>query len=270
MSYYLLTYLVGLIALQVSLNACVIAFTSPSSALRLMCLPLIMICVQQVLPICLEATGRVLWAALFGAHSISFLFQYLDTALLTKWSPDVAGPTADHTMGSIGNNRGRNNLQRLPTGKIAMWDRLRFGYYAAVSTRNVGCPFEVSGVPHFSSDSPSYVPSRGTFLRDKAISLLSCYLVLDFLTFASQPDQNPVLYSPARVPWATADNRSVERLIVRSASTFGFWLSLYCIIQAYMGFVAFLSVALGLSEVKSWPPGFGPISEAYTVRRFWG
>ena len=37
-----------------------------------------------------------------------------------------------------------------------------------------------------------------------------------------------------------------------------------------MGAMAFLSVALGISEVKSWRPGFGPISEAYTVRRFGG
>lgn len=267
---YLLTYLIGVIALQVSLNALIIAFTSPSSLLRLMSLPLVVLCVHQVLPICLEATGRVIWAALLGAHSITFLFQYLDTALLTKWSAEVGGPTADQNKETIQSNKGRNDRQSLPTRKIAMWDRLRFGYYAAVSTRNVGYPFEVSGVPHFSSNNPTYVPSRRTFLREKASLLLSCYLVLDLLTLASQPDQNPVLYRPSNISWSNAGNRSVERLVIRSASTFGFWLSLYCIIQAYMGSMAFLSVALGFSEVNSWRPGFGPISEAYSVRRFWG
>lgn len=42
----------------------------------------------------LAATGRVIWVALLGAYSISFLFQHLDTALLTKWRAEVDGLTA--------------------------------------------------------------------------------------------------------------------------------------------------------------------------------
>ena len=221
----LLTYLIGVIALQVPLNTLIIAFTSPSSPLRLVVLPLIVLCVHQVLPICLEARGRVIWAAILGAHSINFLFQYLETALLTKWSAEVAGPTTDQPKETLQGTKGRTNLPRLAARKIATWDRLRFGYAAAVSTRNVGYPFEVSGVPHFSSKSPSYVPSRRTFLRGKASLLLSCYLILDLLTFASQPDQNTVLYRPSQISWMNADNRSVEQLIFRSASSFGFWVS---------------------------------------------
>ena len=212
----------------------------------------------------------MIWAALLDAHSISFLFQYLDTALLTKCSAEADGPITGHIKETVQNDKEKSDHQSPATRKIATWDRLRFGYHAAVSTRNVDYPFEVSGVPHFSSNDPSYVPSRRTFLREKALLLLSCYLVLDLHAYASQPDQNSVLYHASNISWVNADNRSVEQLLIRSASTFGFWVSLYCIIQAYMGSLAFLSVAIGCSEVKSWRPGFGPISEAYTVRRFWG
>lgn len=256
----LLQYLMTLIVLQISLNAFIVAFTPPSSSIRLAVLPLIVICVYQVLPKCMEATGKVIWAALLGAHSISFLFQYIDTALLSKWSAEVGGPAAGRAIETV-------HDQRVP---MATWDGLRFGYRAAVSTRNLGTPFEVSGIPQFSSKDPSYVPSKAAFLRQKAVHLLSCYLVLDILTFASQPDQNQVLYNKSRISIANPNNRSVEQLTIRSASTLGFWVSLFCIIQAYMGSMAFLSVALGFSQVESWRPGFGPISEAYTVRRFWG
>lgn len=256
----LLQFLIALIFLQVFLNAFVIAFTLPSSSLRLAILPIIVICVYQVLPICLEATGRMIWAALLGAHSISFLFQYLDTALLSKWSTETCGPTA----------RRKQRFVQDQNVQMTIWARLRFGYHAAVSTRNIGTPFEVPGIPHFSTKDPNYVPSKATFLREKAMLLLSCYLILDIMTLASQPDQNPVLYNTSRVSWMNSSNLSMEQLITRSASVLGFWISLYCIIQAYMGSVAFLSVALGFSQVESWPPGFGPISEAYTVRRFWG
>jgi len=155
----------SLIVLQISLNAFVVALTSPSSLFRLAFLPVIIICVQQTLPNCLEATGRVLWAALMGAHSISFLFQYIDTALLSKWTVEAAGPTKSRdgrrTQGYIpGSDEPNSSVYENTT-----WGRLRLGYYAAVSTRNVGSSFEVSGVPHFSTKDPSYIPSRGIFIR---------------------------------------------------------------------------------------------------------
>ena len=246
------------ISLQVSINALVVAFTSPSTLPRFLALPLIIACVYYLIPKCLPATGRVIWAALLGAHSLSFLLQYIDTALLTKWSVET---------------NGRSNppaTRRKPTGKVTLWNRIRFGYHAAVLTRNVGTLFEIKGIPPFSQKNPSYVPSKGKFLAQKTILLLSCYLTLDFLTFASQPEQNPVLFQQIRISWRDPQNLLFEQLIVRSTTTLGFWISLYCIIQAYMGILAFVGVALGLSDVKSWPPGFGPVSEAYTVRRFWG
>ncbi len=261
----LLAYLLLLIFLQVSINAFIVALTRSSSPTRLAALPLVVACVYTVLPICLPATGRVIWAALLGAHSLSFLFQYIDTALLSKWSAETNGPSVQ-AMDSSASNGIRNKTTQNQT----LWHRIRFGYYAAVSTRNVGTPFEMKGVPRFSQDNPSYVPSKSRFLGKKALLLLSCYLILDLLTFASQLDQNPILYHDVRISWKNPENLSTEQLIVRSTSTLGFWISLYCIIQAYMGTVAFVSVALGLSEVKSWPPGFGPVSEAYTIRRFWG
>ena len=231
-----------------------------------MVLPLIVFCMYKILPICLEATGRVIWAALLGAHSVSFLFQYIDTALVSQWSASVGGPAEDASQHS----ESKSDRATAVTQVIGAWEQLRFGFYAAVSTRNVGTPYEVEGVPPFSSDNPDYVPSKGRFLFRKAIRLLICYMALDLGNVTSQPEQNHIVFHRSRVPLANPDNWSLDNLLVRLFSVLGFWASLYCVIELYMGLIAFVIVALDINKVKLWPPAFGPITEAYTVRRFWG
>ena len=262
----LFLFLIIVIFLQVSINALLVGFTAPSSPIRLLALPVIGLCVYRAVPICLPAIGRVLWASLIGGHSLSFFLQYIDTALLSRWSVETNGPIGS----SKTSLQFKQNHPRQASKKMRKWDRMRFGYFAAVTTRNVGTAFEIKGIPPFSQRDPNYVPSKGRFLSQSVMRLVSCYLTLDLLTFASQPDQNPILYQHDRIPWKNPANLSVEHLIVRSASTLGFWVGLYCVIQAYMGAIAFVLVALDLNEVRHWPPGFGPVSEAYTLRRFWG
>ena len=261
-----LTILFFIIFLQVSINALVVGFTPPSSLPRLLALPPVVACVFYIIPICLPATRRAIWAALLGAHSLSFLLQYIDTPLLSKWSVETNGPSI-----LLGSTQRSTGASQVVTPKApSPWNRVCFGYHAAVSTRNVGTTFEVKGIPSFSYEDPYYMPSKRKFLSQKIILLLSCYLILDLLTFASQPEQNPILYQESRISWRHFENLSIEQLIIRSTSTLGFWVSLYCVIQFYMGTVAFACVALNLNDVKSWPPGFGAVGEAYNLRQFWG
>ena len=98
--------------------------------------------------------------------------------------------------------------------------------------------------------------------------LLTRYLTLDLGNIVSQPERNHMAFHASRVSLTNRDNWSPGNLLVRSSSMLGFWISLYCVIQLYIGLIAFVTVALGLDKVKSWPPAFGPITEAYTVRRF--
>ena len=99
---------------------------------------------------------------------------------------------------------------------------MRFGLYSAVSTRNVGRPFELSGVPRFSNQDPSYVRSKNVSLGQKAASLITSYLVLDVLTFASQPEQNEALYNPTRILWTNPSNIGFKKFTVRLMTVLGF------------------------------------------------
>ena len=264
MAFLLVTILIT-IFFEVFFNAVVIGFTSPSAYIRLAGLPIILTCVAYVLPRSLEASGKVIWAALLGAHSISFLFQYVETALVSKWSFNQKGPTKSS---SIRRQLSTKDLN-VQVQNAGSRDRIRYGFFAATTSRNVGTPYEVKGIPRFSDRKTGYVPSKSSFLSWKTVSLLLCYLVIDTFVFVSQPEQNAVNFHPDRIPWNDSRNISFEPLIIRVTSVIGFWINLYCIIYALMGSLAFIMVGIGVSEPKYWPPGFGSITEAYTLRRFW-
>ena len=252
------------IFLEVTVNAFMVAFTSPHATIRLAGLPVVSLCVISVLPVCFEASGRVIWAALLGAHSISFAFQYVETVLLAKWNFDQKGPLRDAAT-----IKQRSDDRQLALDNDSPLARVRFGYFAAVTTRNVGTPHEIKRIPRFSEENPSYVPSKTAFLVQKAVLLCLCLSAIDLFTVLAQPEQNAVKYHHSRIPWTDPANFSTEALIIRTSSVLGFWISLYCIIQVLMGSLAFCTVALNISEPKNWPPGFGSVSEAYTLRRFW-
>jgi hypothetical protein len=44
----------------------------------------------------------------------------------------------------------------------------------------------------------------------------------------------------------------------------------YAVINLGYDLTSVFAVAAGISEAKYWPHLFGPFSEAYTIRRFWG
>jgi hypothetical protein len=44
----------------------------------------------------------------------------------------------------------------------------------------------------------------------------------------------------------------------------------YAVLNLGYDLTSVFAVAIGISEAKYWPDLFGPFSEAYTIRRFWG
>lgn len=141
-----LVQMVAICFLQVSIHAIVVGFVPPDSFIRPAVLPTLLLCVYHVIPICLEATGTVLSAALAGAFSISSLFQYIDIALVSRWTPTTQGPTRV-TKGSTYDLSQRSTVPPTYAAKLTAWERLRFGYFTSLSTRKVGTPYQVPGVP---------------------------------------------------------------------------------------------------------------------------
>jgi hypothetical protein len=60
-----------------------------------------------------------------------------------------------------------------------------------------------------------------------------------------------------------------RELIVRVWTVFDLIVPDYLILSAYHDFFAMIFIAVGLDESWEWPPLFGPITEAYNMRRYW-
>ena len=254
---------------EVTISAIVIGFTSPNSFTRLASLPLILICTHLCVSTALERTERTFWASLYGGSSIGWAIHYVEIALLSRWSYENRGPNPPSKQ-QLKNVESRHKDIREETKTAGFLEHLRYGYLVTFSFRNCGTPYEVRNVPHFSRKDPAYLPTRGTYLRHAAASAFICYLFLDLSSLGMQPEKNPILYSSERVPlFARLGDISREELLMRTGTSVGVWASMYCMLTLYQDIASFTCVMSDCDDVKSWRPAFGPLKEAYSMRRFW-
>jgi hypothetical protein len=104
-------------------------------------------------------------------------------------------------------------------------------------------------------------------------------LILRMGNSLSDPRQNAVLFSSAKIPvvgniidptagWPSCIDW--EQLHIRFLAVLGYLTVQYLIINLLYDFLAVFSVALHITEVDVWPPVFGRLDEAWSLRQFWG
>ena len=265
---------ISLVLFEIFATAIAIGYTSPSSFIRPVLLPLVAVSTCCVIATCLENIPRIFWASLVAGNAPTYLLRYLDLVLLNRWSFEAGGPSVPvldddgRKEGHVTAGGSNNGITHSANATVAP---LRFGLLATLSSRQVNTPFQVKNVPRFSNRHANFVPSRAVFLRNTALAILVCYLVVDLSMLAAQPEQNPILFNQQNVPLlARWDELSAAELAVRTFASLAVWLNIYCMFRVGYGIMGFVAVGTGLSEVTAWPPAFGPLAEAYTVRRFWG
>ncbi|KAJ4474273.1 hypothetical protein J3R30DRAFT_3507258 [Lentinula aciculospora] len=144
--------------------------------------------------------------------------------------------------------------QRDAIVNAGIWARLKWTLQLLCSPRGVGWA-------HTSIIPPRPHISRREFLRSRLLSLVVAIISNDIaflLTFidhgfskrASTFYQRSILWQF----WATSL----------------FFFRLKSSIEVYLLIIALLLVGTGLSEPDTWPDFFGTLSDAYTVRRWWG
>lgn len=276
-----LTYL----AVQKSTIILLLAFTSPDSILRPLLFPVLVFCNYCLLPLYNLHIPRSAWVAYISGEVLIGLLDYVEKLLLSQWSFEDHGPSAEIRKRS---GQGKRQSRRagvtealgkghaitpLPLGSSheGVWDRLKFGVWVAVSHRYIGSPYQARNVPPYSASDPSYVPTRRIFLLRRGLVFLACYLITDILVQGNQPDQNPVVFAETHVPFFTRlHDVSANEILTRITTTIGFWFGAYCSIQAYYSAMAFIAVASGFSSPAERRPFFGSLGNAYTIRGFWG
>ena len=259
---------------QITTVALVVGFTSPSSIVRPANFPLVLTLQCYTILQCPHWVHHTVWASVIGGYCSIFIIQYIEVALLSKWTFEACGPATLNPKLQMGQPRA--NHEQLKTrsskkeGHSTVCQRVRFGLSALFNSRMIGTPFEVKGIRLFSTEDPEYVPTRMRFLLKESMKVSICFLVLDTLTASGSPDTNANEYSVHLVPFFIRLNEvTVEELIVRIIMTVCVWISIYCIMQVMHSVVAIIAVASRLTDVRGWRPLFGPPSQGYTIRRFW-
>jgi len=202
---------------------------------------------------------------------VSFFFQYIHVALISRFDYANGGPTADATKGLDA------KLQTSDTGGMATkagrgyLDRIGFGWDAMINARGVGKPYAVRNLPPFSSSNPSYVPSRAEFLTRTAAIAVASYLTLDVLDSLSDPVVAWKFFSNANIPLVhRLGIITGEELAIRIVGTVIAGIGLIAVQRGVYSIFAFLSVGLRLSDPAWWPPFHGSLSSIYSLRSIWG
>ncbi|TVY80984.1 Acetyltransferase ataH [Lachnellula suecica] len=261
-----------LLAAEIGVSTLVVAFTNPNSLLRPASLPFTAACMWFTV---LNSPGfmvRSAWAALLGGYAATFFFQYLDVGLLSRWSFETRGPTYGISKSSrtaLNERDPKGEHPKLQQG--SSMQRIRFALSTLLNFRFIGTPEQVKNVPRFPNSDPNYVPSRRQFLQNSAITTFVSYLVLDILTSSADPGTAAKYFSNSNIPLLSRLSViSAAELGMRFGATIGMGVSMICVQQGICSVAAFFCVAYGISKPEGWPTLYGLVSEAYSLRRFWG
>ncbi|MCJ1404229.1 hypothetical protein MMC11_007454 [Xylographa trunciseda] len=258
---------VALLLLLNLTSTIILALTPPSSPVRPAVLIILLLGVWwSSLPNYSDRVHRVPWAAFLAGNVLTSVLQFVELGLLRAWTfGDHGLRLRSDRIGSTGKTTTARNVSLRELGY--------FGYFVATSTRHIGTPFAVKGIPAYSSTDPGKIPSRANFVVERAAIGLSSYLVLDLFALGArvQHAQNskqlgvqvvPVLARISGITW--------QEVGTRTQDTLGYYVFCYCLIQCYTSFVACAVVALHVDQPRDWRPNFGRLDDAYSLRQFWG
>ncbi|KAJ5766585.1 uncharacterized protein N7511_004201 [Penicillium nucicola] len=139
-------------------------------------------------------------------------------------------------------------------------------------TRAVNTPWQVKNVPphpQYYSRREMPVPRRARFLLRQLVIATWQYLVLDIVQTISK--QQAIEKGPQEsirsIEWVVPAGQWIERIATH--------LSIWFIVNRLIGDLAYRAlsiffVGIGLDSPSDWPPAWGRMSDAFTLRNFWG
>lgn len=131
--------------------------------------------------------------------------------------------------------------------------------------RAIGTPREAKNTPEL----PESAPSRSSMIGKHLIIAMSCFVALDLISSAPQPDPQVAMAARKHHIFGRNDVVNVDELSFRAAATLGFWVGTFLGINAMYSCLAVLMMLLK-SDPNIWRPVVGDVREAYSIRRFWG
>ena len=139
--------------------------------------------------------------------------------------------------------------------------------------RGIGTPWQIRNLPPFDRKNPRYVPSRAGFLVQRIVNGLLVYAMFK-ASLAADDIYWAILQEGDYSEYKTSIIRrildvSMREILIRAWLPLHFLFEVYCQHQYWHCLVSVIAVALG-DEPRRWPPLYGDIRDAYSLRRFWG
>jgi len=94
--------------------------------------------------------------------------------------------------------------------------------------------------------------------------------VLDLISSNSDPEIESKYLSVNNIPvFGRLSEISVKELVIRIITTVVLGIGMNCVQGGIYNLFGLVSVACGVSDPEIWPPFYGSVLEAFSLRRFW-
>lgn len=278
----LLLHPLAVLLIQQQLFVMTAAFTPSHSSLRPAIFALLVAYVCTGLAMYSNYTSTTShFGAMLGGTYVTLLLNYFDRLIVRQWAfKDRHRVFPIDFAAKKKPKRNDEHSKDVPTQindapgsvkavKDTFGSRFTFGQEVSGSGRMVDTPSEVKNVAPFSND-PNYVPSRASFVVQRTLSSL-VLLVLVNVIMEVQMNIDPFYIAPSRVPLLTRLTEVTrEELVVRLVLGIGKWAHNYCMVRITLDVPTIPFALVNPGEVRKMRPLFGSLSEACTVRGFWG
>ena len=160
-----------------------------------------------------------------------------------------------------------------PKNEITFGQRVKEILYLMCTPRGVHTPYEIKGLQYPSGRTAS---SPLLFFVWNLAVILFQYFMIDLVTHQPSlpedvermfgPGKEFLLLRPRDIPPPTLADLGIHLGVALMA-----WGPMgACFISIFYRIVGVISVTLGFSGPHQWPSLFGSVTDAYTIRRFWG
>lgn len=149
--------------------------------------------------------------------------------------------------------------------------RFLWGISVLWNFRNVGSSEQPSKLPAFRRGDNEYVPSRLVFLVRRSFSLVVRIAILRAWG-GGWPFLSPLsdMAFPKQYFFSRMWDVSASEFLVRCWATFLFWTRGYLNHSVAYDILSIIMVASMISPPRNWPPMYGSIIDACSVRAWWG
>lgn len=259
-------------ALSCALFSCTVIFVPHFSSLRLFMAFLICLSCATTAYTSKDCSDLQGWNAFVGTtFGVDFVFETVDVVLLSKERVVV-----DDYLKEDEKEREEEKLPARRTNHWRRWLRaIKSALNLVLSKRKIGTPLQIrnKSIPSFSRKDPAWVPSRTQFLLFRTARVVLNYLLIEIITGRQASDDISEKIAPGqeRLLWRIAHGKmtAVEASEV-VALTVVFGLMVYLTQLLVYDLFSVVAVGLGIDGPAAWPPRFGSVGDAWSLRMFWG